>query len=76
MNPNINLYYVRHNYCTIMGIFLQSNQFLSYLCGYRKTLRVAPIDLGGKFLKNLAITTPLFPCALQILPQIAYDNLN
>ena len=38
--------------------------------GYNITLNVAPIALGGKFLANLAITTPLSPWALAILPQI------
>lgn len=38
--------------------------------GYNITLNVAPIALGGKFLANLATTTPLSPWAFAILPQI------
>ena len=46
------------------------NLFYQALFGYNMTLKVAPMALGGKFLANLAITTPLSPWALAILPQM------
>jgi len=36
------------------------------------TLKEAPMALGGKFDKNLALTTPFLPWALVTLPQIAF----
>jgi hypothetical protein len=41
------------------------------LLGYRKTLNVDPMALGGKFLPKRAITAPFAPCDLLIRPQIA-----
>ena len=37
------------------------------------TLRVEPMALGGRFLLNWALTRPLFPCDLVILPQITLN---
>ena len=45
--------------------------FNQALLGYNMTLKVAPIAMAGKFYLNLAITTPLDPWALAILPQMA-----
>ena len=50
--------------------------FNQALLGYNITLRVAPIALAGKFFLNLAITTPLDPWALAILPHMHLDYGN
>ena len=43
--------------------------------GYSMMRHGPEMEQGGRFLRNLARTTPLFPCARQTLPQMTRNLL-